>query len=112
MIETARKRIEDHPERYIDHIYGIHEAGGTSVLFLSDVPFDQLGFKHALADTTYPKLTWQALSQIPNIVSVGGVLMFGIWWIINRRIKLEDIENDQLSEEEALDKELNKSDSP
>jgi len=112
LIETARKRIEDHPERYIDHIYGIHEAGGTSVLYLSDVPFGQLGFKHALEDTTYPKLTWQALSQIPNVVGVGGILMFGIWWIINRRIKLEDINNSELTEEEALDKELNKSDSP
>jgi len=86
----------------VDHIYGVHEAGGTSVLYLSDIPFEKLGFKHALTDVAYPKLTWQALSKIPNIVSVGGVLMFGVWWIVNRRITLEKVRNGELTEEEAF----------
>jgi formate dehydrogenase iron-sulfur subunit len=89
MINEARQRIGNNPDRYIDHIYGVEEAGGTSVLYLSDVPFEKLGFKHARTDVSYPKLTWAILSQIPNVVSVGGVMMFGIWWIINRRMELD-----------------------
>ncbi len=72
------------------------------MLYLSDVPFEKLGFKSAMADVAYPKLTWRVLSQIPNVVSVGGVLMFGIWWIVHRRIDLEKVRNGELSEEEYL----------
>jgi formate dehydrogenase iron-sulfur subunit len=102
LIVTARQRIAENPDRYVDHIYGLQEAGGTSVLYLSDVPFEKLGFKVARTDVPYPKLTWEVLSKIPNVVSVGGVLMFGIWWVINRRITLEKIKTGELTEEEAF----------
>lgn len=42
--EVARKRIRDNPAEYIDHIYGEHEVGGTSWMYLSGAPFDKLGF--------------------------------------------------------------------
>ena len=44
LLVRAREKIERHPDVYIDHIYGEHEAGGTSWLYLSSVPFDQIGF--------------------------------------------------------------------
>lgn len=107
LIMTARRRIEENPGRYVDHIYGVQEAGGTSVLYLSDVPFEKLGFKAARTDA-YPKLTWQVLSQIPTVVGVGGVAMVGIWWIINRRITMEKIRNGELTEEEAFGEKADK----
>ncbi len=102
LMDVARERFKNNPGLYVDHIYGEHEAGGTSVIYLSDVPFEQLGFKVMKSDAAYPKLTWDVLSQIPNIVSVGGVTMFGIWWIINRRVKLEKVRNGEMTEEEAF----------
>jgi formate dehydrogenase iron-sulfur subunit len=100
LIDEARHRIDDHPERYVNHIYGVTEAGGTSVLYLSDIPFEKLAFKHARTDGTYPKLTWDILSQIPNVVSVGGIMMFGIWWIINRRMELEKAGKDDKEQQD------------
>jgi len=44
MLALAHQRIKDHPERYIDHVYGEHENGGTSTFYISPVPFDLLGF--------------------------------------------------------------------
>ena len=35
LIEEARTRIYTHPERYVHHIYGENEVGGTSILYLS-----------------------------------------------------------------------------
>jgi formate dehydrogenase iron-sulfur subunit len=90
LIAEAYARIEQNPDKYEKHIYGIREAGGTSVLYLSSIPFVQLGFPHSLQDEAYPELTWKVLSKIPNIVSGGGALLFGVWWIINRRIRLEE----------------------
>ena len=40
----ARARIAEHPDVFVDHVYGEHEAGGTSWLYLSGVPFEKLGF--------------------------------------------------------------------
>lgn len=88
LIKEAQRRIEENPGRYVDHIYGLKEAGGTSVLYISPVPFEELGFKIGLKETPYPKLTWSILSKIPSIVSLGGVLMIGIYWVINRRMTI------------------------
>ncbi len=44
LLKLAHEKIRDHPEMYIDHVYGEHEAGGTSWLYLSSFPFETLGF--------------------------------------------------------------------
>ncbi|NPA90635.1 MAG: hydrogenase 2 operon protein HybA [Chloroflexi bacterium] len=44
LLAEAHQRIEAHPDRYVDHVYGEHEAGGTHALYLSGVPFEDLGF--------------------------------------------------------------------
>ncbi|MBZ0173060.1 MAG: 4Fe-4S dicluster domain-containing protein, partial [Phycisphaerales bacterium] len=44
LIALAHDRIADHPERYVDHVYGETEAGGTSWLYIAGKPFEQLGF--------------------------------------------------------------------
>ena len=44
MLAIAHKRISDRPDKYVDHIYGEKELGGTSVVYLSAVPFEKLGF--------------------------------------------------------------------
>jgi formate dehydrogenase iron-sulfur subunit len=87
LIATAYERFKADPTKYYPKIYGIQEAGGTSVLYLASVPFEQLGFKTKLQNTPFPMLTWNALSKIPSVVSVGGVFLSGIWWITNRRMK-------------------------
>ena len=56
LLALAHERIRREPEVYIDHVYGEHEAGGTSWLWLSGVPFDQVGFKH-FGHQAPPRLT-------------------------------------------------------
>jgi hypothetical protein len=73
---------------------GSTEAGGTSVLFLAAVDFARLGFRTGLRKERYPQLTWNVLSRLPNVVSVAGVGMAGVWWLMNRReaVALEEKE--------------------
>ena len=85
LIAEAHKRIAENPGTYYDHVYGEHEAGGTSMLFLSPVPFEELGFRVDLKQSPLPELTQAALGKIPGIATIGGSLLFGIWWITNRR---------------------------
>ncbi|MCJ7496602.1 MAG: 4Fe-4S dicluster domain-containing protein, partial [candidate division Zixibacteria bacterium] len=93
LLTEARKRIQENPGQYVDHIYGEKEAGGTSVLFLSSVPFEKFGFPTNLIEEPLSDLTWKIMSKIPNYVVVSGVFLYGIYWIINRRMEVTELEN-------------------
>jgi formate dehydrogenase iron-sulfur subunit len=67
LLETARTRIYQDPDKYFHHIYGEHEVGGTGWLYISAVPFDQLAFKTDLGTTAYPELTKHFLYSDPII---------------------------------------------
>ena len=55
LVELARKRIKDNPAKYIDHVYGEKEVGGTSWMYISGIPFEKLGFIQ-VPDQPTPKL--------------------------------------------------------
>jgi formate dehydrogenase iron-sulfur subunit len=92
MIAEARQRIADSPESYYPEIYGLTEAGGTNVLVLSSVPFDQLGFAANLPKEALGNYTMRALEKIPAVVGVGGVFLTGMYWLTKRK--------NQISQEE------------
>jgi formate dehydrogenase iron-sulfur subunit len=98
LLEEARRRILSQPSRYVNHVYGLKEAGGTSVMYLSRIPFDKLGFRKLQSYDPYPRLTWNVLSKLPSVVTVGGALMFGIAWVVRRR---EELKNEGKSPEET-----------
>jgi formate dehydrogenase iron-sulfur subunit len=85
LVVEARQRIAEKPDQYYQKIYGIREAGGTSVLILSAVPFEQIGLRTNVPDEPLPETTWRVLELLPDVVSTGAVLLGGIWWITNRR---------------------------
>lgn len=68
LLEVARNRIYNNPGSYIPYIYGEHEVGGTSVLYLSSVPFEHLGFKNDLDHSPHPELTKTFLYSVPVIL--------------------------------------------
>ena len=84
LLEAARKRISHHPDRYIPHIYGEHEMGGTNWLYISGVPFKDIGMREDLGNTPAPLLTSGALSIVPMVAALWPILLTGIW-AINRR---------------------------
>jgi formate dehydrogenase iron-sulfur subunit len=89
LLTEARKRIRDNPGQYVDHVYGVDEAGGTSVLMLSSVPFERLGLPTNLPHQPLPMLTWQILSKVPDFVALAGACLYGIFWITRRRDEVE-----------------------
>jgi formate dehydrogenase iron-sulfur subunit len=89
LIREARSRLWTSPATYVPQIYGLEEVGGTSVLILSSVPFASLGLRTDLPRAPLPLLTWQVLSKIPDFVVVGGALLYGLWWITNRRTRVQ-----------------------
>ena len=95
MIKVARERIKNDPETYYPQIYGLKEAGGTSVLVLASSPFDQLGFATNLPLDPLSNYTAKALEKIPSVIGVGGVFLTGMYWLTKRKneIAKEEKEN-------------------
>lgn len=65
VVAEAKSRLKKYPAKYVNHIYGLKEAGGTSWIYISDRPFKELGFKDQIPAVPYPSLTWKpSLSKI------------------------------------------------
>jgi Fe-S-cluster-containing dehydrogenase component len=78
MIAEARRRINSDPDTYHDGIYGEHEAGGTGILYISPVPFEELGLNTKIQKKPYPELTRGFLYSVPSVFVVLPALLLGI----------------------------------
>ena len=59
--------------RYVKHIYGEEEAGGTMWIYISDKPFDTLGFKTDIPKQSFPAKTSTYMHNTP---------LFGLAWFV------------------------------
>src|SRR6187397_904629 len=84
MLALAHKRIADRPDRYVDHIYGEKELGGTSVLYLSAVPFEKLGFP-TYGEKPFPAFTKTALGAVPPAVMAVGAMLGAAYAFFRKR---------------------------
>jgi len=78
LITEAQRRIYEKPDLYVNQIYGEHDAGGTGWLYLSPVPFEELGLNTKLQKTSYPALTKGFLYSVPSIFVLLPTLLLGI----------------------------------
>jgi formate dehydrogenase iron-sulfur subunit len=85
LIAVAKKRLKDNPEKYYQHIYGLEEAGGSHVLIISPVPFEQLGYISKLPNESMPEFTMRAMEKIPSVVVGGGLFLSGMYWLTKRK---------------------------
>jgi formate dehydrogenase iron-sulfur subunit len=69
LLAEAHKRLADSPEQYVNHIYGETEVGGTSMLYLAGVRFEELGFRTDLGDRSYPEYTKEFLYSVPFVLT-------------------------------------------
>ena len=84
LIEIARTRILDEPTEYVHHIYGESEVGGTGWLYLSPVPFEQLGFRMDLGTTPYPEYTKEFIYAVPCVFLLVPSLLIGLSLLTDR----------------------------
>jgi Fe-S-cluster-containing dehydrogenase component len=84
LLEEARTRIYQNAGKYSPHIYGEQEAGGTSWLYISDVPLEQLGLKAGLSTKAYPEYTSTALSAVPVVMTLWPPLLMALYTFSQR----------------------------
>ena len=103
LITEARERIAAAPDKYVDHIYGEKEVGGTCRLYLSPVPFEKLGFP-TLGSEPVTVDVERAMGAVPPVLIGVAAAMAGIYWLIQRRDKTSQTKaNDEEKEVEVTE---------
>ena len=89
LLHEARNRLYGQGAKYEPHIYGEHEAGGTSWLYISDLPLDKIGLPNDLLTQPYSSLSQPALAAVPFVLTLWPPLLMGLYTFSQRRANNE-----------------------
>jgi formate dehydrogenase iron-sulfur subunit len=92
IIKIARNRLKRDPDRYVDHIFGEYEVGGTSWIYIASKEFVELDFPN-LGKNPAPGVSESIQHGIfayfvPPVSLYA--LLGGIMWITKRRKELDE----------------------
>lgn len=92
LMREAKLRIWSNRDKYIDHVYGEEEVGGTGWLYISNVEFSKLGFPEGIGTTSFPKLTKDFLSMV-NLTLVSWPALLGGFYLASHKedVNKEDV---------------------
>lgn len=77
LIAQAEAQIQKYPDRYVNRVYGKNEVGGTSILYLSAIPFEQLGLPK-LGTTPITTLSEQVMEYTLPFAAAWGATLTGL----------------------------------
>ena len=100
LLREAHALINRHPERYLDHVWGESEFGGTSVMYVSDVDLASLGWPGTDA-VSIPSLTESLVHKTPFIGLGVAASLIGLNWIVKRRNELMSNNSEGRASEEG-----------
>lgn len=89
LIRLGHQRIQENPGKYVDHLYGETEVGGTSWMYLSDVPFDKVGFDTTLGNQPIISYVKEFLTVVPMVLTIWPALFTGFHLLSNRKEALK-----------------------
>ena len=89
------------PDRYVDHIYGEKEVGGTGWIYLSGVPFDQVGFDTTLGNEPIISNVKEFLGMVPMVLSIWPALFTGFHLLSTRNKNHADHGDSHSDQEDA-----------
>ncbi len=85
LVDKAHKTIQDNPEKYVSHVYGEKEVGGTSWMYLSDVPFEEVGFDTHLGNDPIISYVKDFLGMVPMVLTIWPALFTGFHLLATRK---------------------------
>ena len=88
LLTEARRRITARPGKYVNHVYGEKEAGGTSWLYISPVPFTDLGFPE-LGEEHVTLTSEAVLNSTPVSIIAAVAGLSGLYWLTKRRDQMK-----------------------
>lgn len=101
MLKMAHERIANEPDRYIDHVFGEHENGGTSTFYLSPVSYDKLDFP--TIETTESPAEYNRMATekgTPIIATTAAVSMTAFYLALEKKEKAHASDEESGNHEE------------
>jgi Fe-S-cluster-containing dehydrogenase component len=84
MIAEAHRRIDESPDRYVKHVYGEDEGGGTSYLILAGVEHEKLGLP-SIPPSIRSSYVDPIMNSLPGWIVGMGLFLGGLYQIERRR---------------------------
>ncbi len=84
LITEAYRRIGARPNKYVNHVYGDKEVGGTSWMYISPVPFEKLGFP-TLGEEPIAHASEIVTNATPVTLTAAAAVLTGLFWLTKRR---------------------------
>jgi formate dehydrogenase iron-sulfur subunit len=100
LLAEAHAQIVSNPGRYVNHVFGEFEVGGTSMLYLSDIPFEELDFPVGLPHTAPPEETEKIMTKLPAVIAGVTVLMAGTVVATHRNKPPQSVKKNSDTQEE------------
>ena len=94
-IEMGRQRIRQTPGKYVDHIYGEHEVGGTAWMYLSNVPFDKVGLDTHVPNEPILNSVKEFLAIVPMVLTIWPGLFIGFHLLATRKDKMMEMKKEK-----------------
>jgi len=85
LLAEARRRVYAPGSKYVPEIFGEHEAGGTSWMYIADRPLSDLGLPEDVGDRPRYDTTKGALGTVPFVVTLWPPLLMGLYTASRRR---------------------------
>jgi formate dehydrogenase iron-sulfur subunit len=98
LLEVARERLYAKGSPYVRHIYGENEVGGTSWMYITDIPIEKLGLPTDVGSYAYSSLTQASLAAVPFVLTLWPPLLMGIYSFSKRRNEVEAHDRDPREE--------------
>ncbi len=103
LLKEAHRRIDEHPDRYSPTVFGEHTGGGTSMLYLSAAPFEELGVDHPgfrgdIGDRPHGRAGQQWNQKVPLVAAGVGGLALALYQLNKRRAEVDAAEGTEGTE--------------
>lgn len=96
LLLEAKRRVFAADSAYVPHVYGEHESGGTSWMYVSDVPLESLGLRTDVSMTAPSERTDGALSAVPVVMTLWPPLLMSLYAFAHQRDRRENEEDDHV----------------
>jgi len=79
LLAEAKKRVYAPGSKYVPHVFGEREAGGTSWMYISDRPLSEFGLPADVGERAYYENTRGALGAVPFVITLWPPLLMGLY---------------------------------
>lgn len=94
LLQKAKSTVAG-DKKYVNHVYGEKEGGGTRWLYISDIPFEELGLPVNITKRSIPSIVHDYTKWKPGVFAGAAAVFGALGLYTHRRLKVEAAQRDE-----------------